>query len=232
MEQYAIQKKADRVWLLVHSNPSEDRALQFTERITKKLENAKIQVVSEPHDRTNFFQIIKCVKSIIDREKKNTLYVNLASGSKIQSIALMMGCMTFNDRQNIRPFYAEAESYPGMAKKQISYGIKNIMDVPTYRIHTPKPALVAALHLIRAENGRVTKKRLAQLAHGIRNNKCGCKRREQKSCCTNHLAQNVIRPLEDEWGYIRIEKIGRNRWVELTEEGRNVTEFLSSAITA
>ena len=102
----AVQKKADRVWLLVHSNPSEDRALQFTERITKKLENAKIQVVSEPHDRTNFFQIIKCVKSIIDREKKNTLYVNLASGSKIQSIALMMGCMTFNDRQNIRPFSA------------------------------------------------------------------------------------------------------------------------------
>ena len=35
----AVQKKADRVWLLVHSNPSEDRALQFTERITKKLEN-------------------------------------------------------------------------------------------------------------------------------------------------------------------------------------------------
>ena len=32
----AVQKKADRVWLLVHSNPSEDRALQFTERITKK----------------------------------------------------------------------------------------------------------------------------------------------------------------------------------------------------
>ena len=188
--------------LLVHSNPSEDRALQFTERITKKLENAKIQVVSEPHDRTNFFQIIKCVKSIIDREKKNTLYVNLASGSKIQSIALMMGCMTFNDRQNIRPFYAEAESYPGMAKKQISYGIKNIMDVPTYRIHTPKPALVAALHLIRAENGRVTKKRLAQLAmeSGIIN--VGAKEENKNPAALTSLAQNVIRPLEDEWGYI------------------------------
>ena len=224
----AVEKKADRVWLLVHSNPSEDRALQFTERITKKLENAKIQVISEPHDRTNFFQIIKCVKSIIDREKKNTLYVNLASGSKIQSIALMMGCMTFNDRQNIRPFYAEAESYPGMAKKQISYGIKNIMDVPTYKIHTPKPALVAALHLIRAENGRVTKKRLAQLAmeSGIIN--VGAKEENKNPAALTSLAQNVIRPLEDEWGYIRIEKIGRNRWVELTEEGRNVTEFLSS----
>ena len=32
-------------------------------------------------------------------------------------------------------------------KKQISYGIKNIMDVPTYRIQTPKPALVAALRM-------------------------------------------------------------------------------------
>ena len=62
-------------------------------------------------------------------------------------------------------------SYPGMAKKQISYGIKNIMDVPTYKIHTPKPALVAALHLIRAENGRVIQIQTTCTAcNGIRNN--------------------------------------------------------------
>ncbi|MDI1495232.1 MAG: hypothetical protein K8823_538 [Cenarchaeum symbiont of Oopsacas minuta] len=223
----ALQKKADRVWLLVHSNPSVDRALQFTDRISKKLKDAKIEVVIEPHDRTDFFNIIKCVKSVIEKEKKNTVYINLASGSKIQSIALMMGCMTFSNRQNIRPFYAEAERYPGRAKKQISYGIKNIMDVPAYRIQTPKPALITALHIIRKKGGRITKKHLAKLA--IENDiiRVGAKEENKNPASLTSLAQNVIRPLEDEWGYIKVEKIGRNRWVELTEEGHNVTEFLS-----
>ena len=69
---------------------------------------------------------------------------------------------------------------------------------------------------------------LAQLAmeSGIIN--VGAKEENKNPAALTSLAQNVIRPLEDEWGYIRIEKIGRNRWVELTEEGRNVTEFLSS----
>ena len=49
----------------------------------------------------------------------------------------MMGCMTFNDRQNIRPFYAEAESYPGMAKKQISYGRSNINFTPKAYVLMP-----------------------------------------------------------------------------------------------
>ena len=84
----------------------------------------------------------------------------------------------------------------------------------------------------RVRRGRITipsriQKRLAQLAmeSGIIN--VGAKEENKNPAALTSLAQNVIRPLEDEWGYIRIEKIGRNRWVELTEEGRNVTEFLS-----
>ena len=40
------------------------------------------------------------------------------------------------------------------------------------------------------------------------------------------LDKNVIAPLENEWGYVRTEKVGKNRWVHLTDEGRWASEFL------
>ena len=40
------------------------------------------------------------------------------------------------------------------------------------------------------------------------------------------LDKNIISPLENAWGYVRTEKIGRNRWIHLTDEGRWASEFL------
>jgi len=40
------------------------------------------------------------------------------------------------------------------------------------------------------------------------------------------LDQNIIQPLLERWNFIEIEKIGRNRWIKITEEGNNASEFL------
>ena len=40
------------------------------------------------------------------------------------------------------------------------------------------------------------------------------------------LDKNIIQPLEEQWKFIEVEKIGRNRWIKITEEGQNATEFL------
>ena len=40
------------------------------------------------------------------------------------------------------------------------------------------------------------------------------------------LDKNIISPLENEWKYIKTEKVGRNRWIHLTEEGNWASEFL------
>jgi predicted transcriptional regulator len=40
------------------------------------------------------------------------------------------------------------------------------------------------------------------------------------------LDKNIIEPLEKQWGFIKVEKIGRNRWISITEEGKNAGEFL------
>ena len=151
----AIQERADKVWLLLHENKSDDKAGPFVSKIIKKLEKEKIKVLEEYHDRRDLFKIIRAVKNIIEQEKNNDIYVNLASGSKIQAIGTMMACMMFNDSSNVHPFYVEAENYPGFDSKQpLSTGIKDIQDVPPYSIKVPEDKLVSALQLIKEKDGQ------------------------------------------------------------------------------
>lgn len=222
----AKEMKADKVWLLVHEKPSLDKATPYIEKIQRQLRREKIAVTKEYHDRLDLFKIIKSVKKIIEAEKKNTVYVNLASGSKIQAIACMMACMMFNDGKRIVPFYAEAQNYPGFEGKQLSYGVKNLMQIPAYQIHTPRPELVSALKIIRDSGGRITKKQMAQAAERAGLISVNAREENMTQARFASLDKNIIQPLEDQWGFVQIEKIGRNRWIKITQDGDNASEFL------
>jgi len=222
----AKQMKADKIWLLVHDNPSEDKATPFVEKIQKQLKKEKIKVVKEHHDRLDLFQIIKTVKKIIEDEKENNVYVNLASGSKIQAIACMMACMMYNRMKNVIPFYAEAESYLGFEGKQLSIGVKNVMEVPTYEIQTPEQKHIDALKIIKEKGGKITKKEMAELADSNGLISINAEKENYTQARFASLDQNIIQPLLEQWNFIEIEKIGRNRWIKLTQEGINASEFL------
>ena len=222
----AKQERADKVWLLVHENKSEDKAIPFVSKITKQLEKLRIDVVQESHDRRDLFKIIHVVKSIIQQEKGNEIYVNLASGSKIQAIGTMMACMMFNHNSNVHPFYVEAKNYPGFdAKKPLSTGIKDIVDVPPYSIKIPDQKLISALQIITKHNGKLTKKEMAALSEKQQIITINAKEKNHSMARFASLDKNIIQPLE-EWGFIETEKIGRNRWIKITEEGKNASEFL------
>jgi len=223
----AKQEKADKVWLLIHENKSEDKAIPFISKIINQLEKLGIEVIQESHDRRDLFQIIRAVKNIIEKENGNEIYVNLASGSKIQAIGTMMACMMFNDDSNIHPFYVEAKNYPGFdAKKPLSTGIKEIQNVPPYSIKIPDLKLINALRIIKDNGGKITKKKMAELAEKNNLISVNPKDEEHRSMVRfTSLDKNIIQPLE-EWGFIEIEKIGRNRWITITQEGQNASEFL------
>lgn len=40
------------------------------------------------------------------------------------------------------------------------------------------------------------------------------------------LDKNIIQPLLEKWKFIKVDKVGRARWIEITEEGKNAAEFL------
>ena len=134
----AIRMKADKVYLLRHDNYSEDKSGPYLDKIAKKLEKKDIETKIVDVNRYRLFRIIKTVKEIIQTERDNDIYLNVASGSKIHAIGCMMACMIFDDRTNIHPYYAEPKSYHSYkGSEQQTMGVKEIHKLPTYQIRTP-----------------------------------------------------------------------------------------------
>jgi len=40
------------------------------------------------------------------------------------------------------------------------------------------------------------------------------------------LDKGIISALENQWGFVKVNKIGRTRWIEITDEGKHASEFL------
>ena len=222
----AIKMKADKVYLLRHNDYSEDKSGPYLDKIVKKLEKVNIKTKTIGVNRYRLFGIIKVVKEIIQNECDNDVYLNVASGSKIHAVGCMMACMIFDDRSNIHPYYAQAKEYPQYkGNEQQTIGVEEIHKLPTYQIRTPSPKLLSALALVKAK-GRVTKKEFAKEATDLDLISVGAKDENYDQARFASLDKNIIQPLENEWGFIEVEKIGRNRWIKLTEEGEHASEFL------
>jgi hypothetical protein len=220
----AKKLRADKVILLVHENPSEDKATKFYQKISEQLEKLNIEVKIEYHNRTALFQIIKTVKNLIEQESGNIVSVNLASGSKVQAIGCMMASMMFNDNDNVNPFYVEAKEYLGFSGKAMSKGIKDIEYIPTYEIQKPEDRHVQALKIVVDNDGRISKKDMAKKS--IEQKLIIVNAENQNQATFASLDKNIISVLENRWGFVKVNKIGRTRWIEITEEGKHAAEFL------
>ena len=221
------QTKADKLWILAHDNRSEDLSGPYLEKIKKECKKLGVEVKVAYSDRLSLFKAIKSIKDIISQEKGNYIYVNLASGSKIQSIAAMMACSLSKSSDNLQPFYAEPESYAAFEGKQQSFGIKDTIALPTYEIQTPKPKLLAALKIVSEQpKQKITKKEMAQIAEDQKIITINAEQENHSQARFASLDKNIIAPLEKEWKFIEVEKIGRNRWIKITQEGKDAAEFL------
>ncbi len=221
------QTKADKLWLLAHDNRSSDLSAPYLEKIKKECKKLGVEVKIAYADRLSLFKAIKSIKDIIEQEKGNYIYVNVASGSKIQAIACMMACMVLKNCDNLQPFYAEPEKYAAFEGKQQSFGIKDTIPLPIYEIQTPKPKLLAALKVISEQkNQKITKKEMAKIADKEGIITVNAEESNYSQARFASLDKNIIAPLEKDWKFIEIEKIGRNRWIKITQEGRDAAEFL------
>lgn len=221
----ARQMRADKIWLIRDENPATEKAGAYITKITTELKKDKIEVKTIGSNRNDIFKILKTVKEIFVQEKQHDLYVNVSSGSKIQAIACMMACMMFKE-SNAIPYYAEPESYPATSGKQQSNGLKRIVDLPKYQIQKPKQELIQALEIIQEKNGKITKKEMAEIAEDRKIIIVNAKEENFEQARFASLDKNIIQPLVEQWKFVEIEKIGRNRWIKITQEGEHAAEFL------
>ncbi len=224
----AVKLKADRVWLITHSKPYDDKGSHFTIKIKNKLEEHKIECLEESADRKDLFDTLRAFRTIIFKEKENNLMINASTGSKIQSIAAMMACMMFKDFGNIQPYYAEPEKYRSISDEQETEGLKDIVPLPDYRIEIPNRNLIKCLELIDKEkNSSVTKKRLKDLALNEKLIHVSENKENKEIAAYMALNTNILDPLQ-KWNFVNIEKSGKSKIVSLSDDGRNALRFLNS----
>jgi len=235
----AVSDKADLVYLIMHHNVSGDKATKFAEKIILKLKKKRIKTKIVYADRFDLFEIIRVIKEIIQEERDSQVLLNVASGSKIHAIASMMACMIFDDRTNLKPYYAIPEKYHNFESgEQQTYGVSDVHTLPTYRINTPDDVLLKALSVIKqminnSNNGKITKKELAEVLETEKIIVVGGQRAKNSTLPINHkmsryttLDKKIIKPLKDIWGYIDDEKVGRNRKIFFTSDGLAASKFL------
>jgi Family of unknown function (DUF6293) len=221
----ASNMRADRVWLIIHSDSIDDAGQPFSKLISERLEKDQIEFKMEYADRTDLFDTLRVLRRIILKEKNNAILVNVSVGSKIQAIASMMACMMFKDEVDILPYYAVPEKYVNIPREQETAGLKKVLKLPEYKIETPPNHLIHCLKIIheRSDN-RIANKDLRDqalardLIHVERD-----KNYDQSAYMA--LKTNLIEPLL-KWKFVRVEKIGRRHDLVLTEDGLNALKFL------
>nr|AIE97097.1 hypothetical protein [uncultured marine thaumarchaeote AD1000_89_F09] len=226
----AKKEKAEKVYLMVHRNRTEDKATKYAAEIQKKLKAAKIETELVYCDWQNIEEITRVARDLILKEAGNEIAINLASGSKNHAIGLDRACMTFRKRDNIHPFYPEAKKWTAFKyPKQQSEGVVEIKQIPIHRIIVPEPELIIALKIIKRDSqdipmhkGKkgVKKKDLARSLFG----------NSEKTSLTK-LQRNITQKLENTWRAIEIIEVGRTDWISLNSEGRYLRYILNEEET-
>ena len=101
-----------------------------------------------------------------------------------------------------------------------------IHSLPTYRIGTPKRELLEAKKKIKDAGGRIQKKKMAEEAEKRKIITVNARKMNFTQARFASLDKNIVQPLVETWGFVEVEKIGRNMWLKMTEDGDHAAEFL------
>ncbi len=224
----AIKMKADRIWLIIHNNPSEDEGIHFLHSVKDELKRNKIEFKEEIADRTDLFDTLHAFRSILLKENGNNIMVNVSAGSKIQAIASMLACMMFKNTSNVKPYYVTPQKYTSTPKIQQTQGMKDILPLPEYEIEIPSQKLVRCISIIDSQrNGTITKKGLRDLAlkENLIHVEAEKNDKNKELAAYMSLNKNIIEPLLKR-NFISVEKAGGAHKITLTIEGKNALKFL------
>mgnify|MGYP006877092230 FL=1 len=82
------------------------------------------------------------------------------------------------------------------------------------------------MKIIKDAGGRVQKKKMAEEAEKRKIITVNAREQNFTQARFASLDKNIVQPLVETWGFVEVEKIGRNRWLKMTEDGDHAAEFL------
>jgi hypothetical protein len=216
-----VEYDADRVVLLdyfTHPVP----ARPALEAVVEPLEAADIAWTRRELEVGDIFDAMAAVGALIADHGDDEVYVNLATGSKPVTIGAMLACMT----TDARPYYVTAERH-GSHQGPIPAGIESVRAVPSYPMERPSDQQLRVMAHI-ADSDRTTvdgtpyriKSELIDFGDRAELPFLADYAGETEKGKYRRLDAHIVSPLTES-GFVRVEKVGTQRRVFLTEDGRN-----------
>lgn len=211
----ASRLKADRVVILKNDDGDED-GREHHKNAVKGLEERGYDPKTIYCNIFDLYETIGTISRLIREFEDQDVYVNISTGSKVTAIGGWIAAMIFD----ATPYYVKAKTYKEGRPPE---GIDTITELPRYRIQAPDPSHVMVLdYLNEVEDQGVSKSKLIDFSEERELPFIAGKdisRKAKYRLIDNHL----IEPLLTE-GYIDISQEGRNRFVHITEEGKEMVD--------
>lgn len=231
---------ADRVWLVKERDEAEDKGKNYyqevRDRIDRDIPQCNVKIKTCDLISRDLFDTLRAYREIIEEESENHIFINVSTGTKIQSIAGMLISMIYKEvKKDILPYYVIPEDYEGKTAdgRALVAGCKEIVTIPSYKIERPREDLINVLKIIKEltqNDERLTKNVLIGKLNEARYLDLQKKQGErsiqdEKSAKYRALDRKYIQPLVG-WNFIEVVGNGTRKEIKLTIEGRNILKFL------
>lgn len=220
-----LSDRADRVYLLTRSE--RDAAAPFVEAVVRRLRAAPwpVDIRVTPTDIWDVFGALGALRRIFESEQRLDRHdpsvvpirVNVSTGTKITSIAGTLSCMLWKGE----PYYVRVSrawySDRTPRVRPVNDVVSGIDPVGVYELRAPGPELVEVLEALDRGGGALRKRELLRAL--------GLDAKGSESGGLSPQAQHGrlrrrLEPLQQRWGFVRIDGTGPRGRVRLTEQGK------------
>ena len=200
--------------------------------------NDRIELDRRACDIFDLYAALGSITEAIGDYGTDRVYVNLSAGSTITAIAGMIACMA----SGVTPLYARPDYGPDgerVPTEPLHDEVREVFELPAYPIDRPSDVELAFLDRIAAAgddetHGRYDGLSKSDLIEFALDREFAFVVRSETTTRKGYyrlLDRHVLEPLAER-GYVAVEKIGREKMVSLTPEGRNVLRAFGHLIGA
>ncbi len=236
-----LEMRGNRLILICFPKEKE-KAWDYLVEIKRQLDEKKIPVEVIQENLYELVELLSILNKVfqVERLKGNEILINVSAGTKISACASTIAAMSAKD---VTAYYVHMDKYfprdyPAFKAdnplQTLTTGFKDTFTLPECQITLPDQRFIRTLHAIKKmsekQNGhaKVFIKDLIDFLKGQSIISVKHNRDPRKETSSEYMAIKAIIVKLVAWNYVTVSPKKRNRWVELTEKGKNAIDMYLS----
>ncbi len=236
-----LEMRGNRLVLICFPK-EEEKAWDYLVEIKHQLDEKQIPVEVIQESLYELVELLSILNKVfqVERLKGNEIFINVSAGTKISACASTIAAMSAKD---VTAYYVHMDEYypkdnPAFKRENplqtLTTGFKDTSTLPECQITLPDQKYIKTLHAIKKMqekcqgNAKVYIKDLIEFLKeqsviSVKPNK-----EPRKETSSEYMAIKAIMERLVFWNFLTISPKKRNRFVELTEKGRNAIDMYLS----